>query len=71
MVSCALMYFVLCHYVNMDSEVSSWLTCSFLAFSTGASLPEKTRKRDVFLYLAYIFGAFAFSGLLIHMTFIS
>ena len=52
MVACALMYFVLCHYVNMDSEVASWLTCSFLAFLTGASLPEKTKKRDIFLYLA-------------------
>lgn len=59
-VACTPLYFVLTHYANMDGEVGSWVTCSALALLVGANLPEKTTKRAVFLYLAYIFGAAAF-----------
>ena len=48
-VACAPLYFVLCHYANMDGEVGSWITCSALALLVGVNLPEKTLKRDILL----------------------
>lgn len=54
------MFFALGHYANMDGEVASWLNLALFSLMVGLYLKKGEKSRNLWLYLAYIFAAFAF-----------